>query len=131
MGPQRRRLVPVPARRPPARHLLLPAGPSTCTANSETAPDRPTPGTASATPNHHLGNYREATACYGRALDLFRDLGDRYFVADTLSHLARTQWAAGDPDAARASWQRALDILDRLGHAAAESVRAVLKELDG
>jgi hypothetical protein len=37
-----------------------------------------------------------------------------------------TQHAAGDSTAARQTWQRAMDILDRLGHADADRLRAKL-----
>ena len=28
--------------------------------------------------HHHLGHHDEATDCYRKSLDLFRDIGDRY-----------------------------------------------------
>jgi tetratricopeptide (TPR) repeat protein len=52
--------------------------------------------------HHHLGQYRDAVACYQRALALFRETEDRYFEADTLAHLGDTHYAAGD------SWRRSL-----------------------
>ncbi|MFI6600077.1 AfsR/SARP family transcriptional regulator [Nonomuraea sp. NPDC050536] len=75
---------------------------------------------------HHLGRYLMAVSCYQRALDLFRELGDRYNEADTLTRLADTHLALAEPDAARRTWQRALAILDKLGHPDADGVRAKL-----
>jgi hypothetical protein len=61
---------------------------------------------------------------------LFRDLGDRYGEADTLTHLAETHHATGNPQAACGAWQQALTILDDLDHPNAEQVRAKLAGLD-
>ncbi|WSN14860.1 tetratricopeptide repeat protein [Micromonospora sp. NBC_01699] len=74
--------------------------------------------------HHHLGNHRQAIACYRRAVDLFRAVGHRYYEADTLTHIGDSQQAAGDPEAARHCWLGSLDILDALGHPDAEQVRA-------
>jgi len=80
--------------------------------------------------HHHLRQHREALACYQRALLLRRDLGDRYEEAGTLTHLGDTQLAAGNPDAARNSWQHALTILQQLDHPDADAVRTRLHHLD-
>jgi tetratricopeptide (TPR) repeat protein/transcriptional regulator with XRE-family HTH domain len=75
---------------------------------------------------HHLRDHPHAVDCYRNAVALCRDLGDRANQADTLRHLGDTQAAAGDPGAARASWQEALAILTELGHPDAEAVRGDL-----
>jgi hypothetical protein len=62
----------------------------------------------------------------GGAIELFEDLGDRYFQAGTLTNLGDTHQAAGRPEAAQEVWRRALAILEDLGHADAETVRAKL-----
>ncbi|HZM80280.1 MAG TPA: BTAD domain-containing putative transcriptional regulator [Candidatus Limnocylindrales bacterium] len=77
--------------------------------------------------HHHLGHYDEAAACYGHAINLHRATGDRYREAETLVHLGDSHFAAdGGAAAARASWQKAVAILDRIGHPDAEQVRAKL-----
>jgi tetratricopeptide (TPR) repeat protein len=81
--------------------------------------------------HHHLGHHPQALTCYQHALDLFRDLGDRYEEAATLTRLGDTHHAAGDLAAARDTWQRALVILDELDHPYADQVRAKLATLDG
>jgi hypothetical protein len=63
-------------------------------------------------------------------VDLFRDLGDRYFEADTLTHLGDAHHAAGDPRAARDAWQQALTILNDMDHPDAQQVRTKLAGLD-
>jgi hypothetical protein len=68
--------------------------------------------------------------CYQQALTLFRDLGDRYDEAATLTNLGDTHHAAGNPDAARDAWQHALTILDDLDHPDADQVRTKLAALD-
>jgi DNA-binding SARP family transcriptional activator/Tfp pilus assembly protein PilF len=81
--------------------------------------------------HHHLGDYSEAAACYHRALDLFRGDGDRFHEADTLTHLGDTQHASGDDERARETWRQALAILDDLGHADADQLRARLNGVAG
>ena len=76
---------------------------------------------------HTLGN--AAVASYQRAIGIFRELGDRYHEANTLSHLGDTHRAAGAPPSARDAWQQAFAILDDIGHADAEKVRAMLADL--
>jgi DNA-binding SARP family transcriptional activator len=79
--------------------------------------------------HHHLGDYERAVACYQDAIDRQREFGDHRGEADTLAHLGDSQLAAGNADAARTSWQRALTILDELDHPDADEVRAKLDEL--
>jgi Flp pilus assembly protein TadD len=56
-------------------------------------------------------------------------VGDRYAEASTLAHLGASYHTAGDPDAARAAWQHARDMLDDLDQPAAEQVCAQLHHL--
>jgi tetratricopeptide (TPR) repeat protein len=76
--------------------------------------------------HHHLGRHPKAIDCYEQALALWREAGERYYEATTLTHLGETYHAAGEPGPARAAWQRAVDVLDRLGHSDAEQVRTRL-----
>jgi tetratricopeptide (TPR) repeat protein len=76
--------------------------------------------------HHGLAEHAEAAACYRRAVDLFQDLDERYYEADTLTRLGDVHEAAGDPEAARRAWERAHEILGELNHPDAESVRAKL-----
>ncbi|WP_434444241.1 ATP-binding protein [Lentzea sp. E54] len=77
--------------------------------------------------HHHLGNQRQAVTCYETAIRLYRELGDHYYESISLLHLGDLHGESGDPAAARSHWQQALDILTGLGHAAAEDVRARLR----
>jgi DNA-binding SARP family transcriptional activator len=80
--------------------------------------------------HHHLNNHAQAIACYQHALALFWDLRDRYQQADVMTRLGDTHHAAGDPDAARHAWRDALTILEQLDHAAADTVRTKLHDLN-
>ncbi|MFJ6194840.1 BTAD domain-containing putative transcriptional regulator [Micromonospora sp. NPDC092111] len=71
----------------------------------------------------------QAISCYGRALALYRQLGDRLNEGVTLRHLGETRHAAGDADGAARSWREALDILTEIDHPDAERVRALLDGL--
>jgi hypothetical protein len=61
-----------------------------------------------------------------RAITLYRQLEDRYYEADALVHLGKAWHSAGSAIAAADAWQQVLRILDQLGHAGAEKVRAKL-----
>ena len=102
--------------------------PSPCTASSATPRAKQTPGTASATPST-IGHLAEAADCYRRALGIFRELGDRYYQADALTHLGDTCHAAGEQRQRPGAWQQALAILDDLHHPDADQVRARLQRL--
>jgi hypothetical protein len=52
-----------------------------------------TPGKASATPTTTSASTPQATDCYQHALDLVRDLGDRYYEAAILTNLGDSQHA--------------------------------------
>ena len=79
--------------------------------------------------HHQLADHRRAIACYGTAVTLFRQTGDRYSEASTLRKVGDSHRAVGDPVAARGAWQRALSIMDGLGHPDAEDIRARLLDL--
>jgi hypothetical protein len=64
--------------------------------------------------------------CFGQALELWRDAGERFFEATTLTHLGDSQEAVGDTGSARSTWLRAAAILDDLAHPDAGPVRARL-----
>jgi DNA-binding SARP family transcriptional activator/tetratricopeptide (TPR) repeat protein len=80
--------------------------------------------------HQQTGDPGQAIACYQRALTLHRELADRYFTTKLLTHLGDAHQAAGDVDAARHAWEEALTILDDLGHADADQVRAKLRRPD-
>jgi len=80
--------------------------------------------------HHQLGNHTESSACYQRALDLHRDISDRWGEAVTLGLIGDAHHAAGNPQEARGAWQQALAILDDLHHPDAGQIRAKLAELD-
>ncbi|MEU5671550.1 hypothetical protein ABZ749_14495, partial [Micromonospora sp. NPDC047753] len=71
-----------------------------------------------------------AIACYEHALELFTQVNDRYAEAGTYVNLGGSHLALGDVPATRAAWRRALTILDELGDADADSIRADLEQLD-
>jgi hypothetical protein len=73
-----------------------------------------------------LGDHAAVILDYRRALALFRDLGNRYNEADTLTHLGDSLQAAGDPTGARTAWRHALTILTELRHPDAQQVRGRL-----
>ncbi|MGX1364997.1 DNA-binding SARP family transcriptional activator/predicted negative regulator of RcsB-dependent stress response [Streptomyces canus] len=80
--------------------------------------------------HHRLGEYEEAVTSFHHALALYRDHDDlRWFVSGTLMRLGDSHLSLGRPDAARAAWAEALDILERLAHADAEQLRARLRRL--
>ncbi|MCY1136605.1 BTAD domain-containing putative transcriptional regulator [Actinoplanes sp. Pm04-4] len=72
---------------------------------------------------HGLGEYDAAVECYETALGLYRQLGDLYWVADTLVHLGDTHQACGRTADSTAAWREALTIYEDLGHANAAEVR--------
>jgi len=76
--------------------------------------------------HHQLGRDTDAIRFYHSAVDAFRDIGDLYYQADTLVHLGDAQDAAGDPDAAHATWISALQILTDLDHPDADDLRSRL-----
>jgi len=79
--------------------------------------------------HHHLGDHAESVACYQRALDLYREVGDRWGQAETLGHTGDVCHATGDRQRARRAWEEALAILEDLQHADAGQIRAKLAGL--
>ncbi|MEU8869485.1 AfsR/SARP family transcriptional regulator [Streptomyces umbrinus] len=79
--------------------------------------------------HHQLGQHQQAIDCYRQALELYRDLGERFGEAETLTGLGDTHLAADETATARRTWQRALAILDDLGHSDAAQVRSKLNGL--
>jgi tetratricopeptide (TPR) repeat protein len=61
-----------------------------------------------------LGDYQQAIGHYERALEMFQVLGDPQGEATSRLHLGDVQLAAGQPDAARRSWERALTLLAQI-----------------
>ncbi len=80
---------------------------------------------------HYLGRDGQAAIHFQQAADLYREFGDRYNEADTLACLGDAHRAAGDRASAADAWQRALAILDSLGHPDARLVRGKLSTLPG
>lgn len=76
--------------------------------------------------HHRLGHFPQAFDCFERALDLYRDLGDRYFEALVLTHLGDAHQSASHPDAAADAWKQSLVILDDLRHPSASEIREKL-----
>jgi DNA-binding SARP family transcriptional activator/tetratricopeptide (TPR) repeat protein len=72
---------------------------------------------------HHLGHHAQAVDCYRRAIDQYRDAGERYWEAMSLRNLGDLHCATGDPDAADAAYRQALTILTDLGDPDADTVR--------
>jgi tetratricopeptide (TPR) repeat protein len=78
---------------------------------------------------HLVCNHRQAQACFEQATDLYREGGDRHSEADTFTRLGDTHLAAGDVNAARRAWKRALAILDQLGHPDTDHLHTKLRHL--
>jgi DNA-binding SARP family transcriptional activator/tetratricopeptide (TPR) repeat protein len=74
----------------------------------------------------HLGHHAEAVDCFQTALRLFRQFGDRYNEAVTLSRLGDAHEHAGDREGANGVWRQALDIFEALDRSEAEAVRIKL-----
>ena len=76
--------------------------------------------------HHHLGHAVRAIASYQRAVELFRELGDRYNQGMSLNRLGDSHQAAGNTAAAGRAWRQALTILSELDHPDAAQVRGKL-----
>jgi len=80
----------------------------------------------------HQGDHGRAIAAYQRAVAIFEQMGDRLNVADTLISLGNAHTATGaGAGAATAAWERALGILEELGHPDAQRVREKLEKRAG
>ncbi|MEU9736029.1 BTAD domain-containing putative transcriptional regulator [Streptomyces sp. NPDC048002] len=82
------------------------------------------------TVDHRLHRLHEAVDHYDQALEAHRKVGNRWGEGHTLSNLGDVQLAAGEPEAARTSWRRALAILAEFDHPDAEKVRERLGRLE-
>ena len=79
--------------------------------------------------HHKLGHHDEAVACFQLAVGLYRELGDRHVEGLVLLHLAEAEFAGGNTQSARTTWQQALDILTGLDPSAASRARAAMSAL--
>jgi DNA-binding SARP family transcriptional activator/tetratricopeptide (TPR) repeat protein len=79
--------------------------------------------------HQNLGEHDQAVEAYGQGLALARRAGARHLEATILGRLGDTHHAVGDPVAARAAWQPALDILLEINPAAAAPIRDRLAAL--
>ena len=75
------------------------------------------------TVHSRLHRHDEAVAYYHQALTTHRDVGNRWGEGHTLGNLGDVQLAAGEPEAARDSWQRALAIFVEFDHPDAAKIR--------
>ncbi|MBL7253198.1 AfsR/SARP family transcriptional regulator [Paractinoplanes lichenicola] len=75
---------------------------------------------------HGMGEHDAAIECYATALELYRRVGDLYWVADTLVHLGDVHRDRGHEALATAAWREALGLYEELGHANAAEVRTRL-----
>jgi tetratricopeptide (TPR) repeat protein/transcriptional regulator with XRE-family HTH domain len=73
-----------------------------------------------------LGRFAEAAGCFTETLDASVTRGDERAAGVALLGLGDVHAAAGDAAAARAAWQRALDIYRALGHPDISAVTARL-----
>jgi DNA-binding SARP family transcriptional activator len=75
---------------------------------------------------HKRGNLRRSIDCYRTGVGILRAAGDRFNKAAVLLGLGDVQQSAGYRQAARRSFQDALQIFEDLGHPDADSARARL-----
>jgi DNA-binding SARP family transcriptional activator/Tfp pilus assembly protein PilF len=78
-----------------------------------------------------LGDYQQAIAHYEQALEKFQVLGDPQGEATSWLHLGDVRLAAGQPDAARRSWERALTLLAQIPGADTGEASGRLRPADG
>src|SRR5207245_10971052 len=70
-----------------------------------------------------MAQHDRAIGYYTIAIELFRDIDNRYHEAEILTRLGDTHHAAGVPTAARTAWTRSLRLLSELDHPDTEHVR--------
>ncbi len=75
-----------------------------------------------------LADYAQAIVHYKQALDIYRDIGDPHGESYALTHLGDAQLSAGQPAAARQSWEDALAALSGVPGADASQVRGRLAQ---
>jgi len=78
---------------------------------------------------HHLGEHDRAIDCFKQSAEICRDVGDWYNEATVLGHLGDALRDADALPAARDAWQRALAILENLGHVDADKMRSKIANL--
>jgi tetratricopeptide (TPR) repeat protein len=78
----------------------------------------------------HLGRVPEALAHHQDALRIATELGGQYEQARAHDRIGHCRVSAGDPDAARSSWQRAHTLYLGLGTPEADEVKRQLESLD-
>lgn len=72
------------------------------------------------------GEVHRAVGSFEHAMAMMVDLGDLFHEADVADHLGDAYARLGEAGAADQAWRRALDRLESLGHARADTVRAKL-----
>jgi DNA-binding SARP family transcriptional activator/Tfp pilus assembly protein PilF len=72
---------------------------------------------------YHLGDTAEALSAYEQAAQLYQQVDARYDMAVTMTRIGDTHERADNRSAAVLSWQRALTVLDDIGHPDADDVR--------
>ncbi|MBU2664945.1 tetratricopeptide repeat protein [Actinoplanes bogorensis] len=73
-----------------------------------------------------LGRFDESAAYYAEAISLYVEFGDRFNEGHALLNLGDAYAAAGSRAAAVAAWQRAYEVLDRLGSPDVDAARSRL-----
>ena len=76
-----------------------------------------------------MNDYEQAAECYSQAVEAFHEIGDRFHEAGSAIGLGDAQLDAGDPAAARTSWEQALAILESIPHQDAAQARSRLAQL--
>ncbi|WP_037870346.1 AfsR/SARP family transcriptional regulator [Streptomyces sp. NRRL S-813] len=78
---------------------------------------------------HRLHRLDDAMEYYHQALAVHQDTGNRWGEGHTLTHLGDVHLTAGEREAARTSWRRALKIFEEFDHQDAEEIRDRLRRL--
>ena len=78
---------------------------------------------------HYLGRHDEAIASYRQALSIQHSMGETWLTAFPLDHLGDTYLATGDRDAARASWEQAVSVIDYAQLPGADEIRQKVRDL--
>lgn len=74
--------------------------------------------------HQHMGDIQKAIASYESALRLHQLNGDLFGEATVLTHIGDSYLVANKDVAACGIWQRAMEILEEIGHPSAKDVRA-------
>jgi tetratricopeptide (TPR) repeat protein len=77
-----------------------------------------------------LGDLTGAVTCFGRAFELFRELGDMYAEASILAHVGACHRLAGDDAAAHEYWRRAHALLSELDPSTIDQIHTQLTTID-